>query len=73
LVGFALLRGHFPQLRQQTRGQADGDQLLGHSTGWPSDPAHTSQLRIRGFRDIGKINLRVGNMLCAPCGSPVSR
>ena len=73
LIGLPLLVGHFSELAQQPGRKADGNELLRHAAGGPSDPPHPFQVLIGGFRDIGKINLGIGHMPDALSGSPALR
>ncbi|CUS37270.1 hypothetical protein COMA2_30159 [Candidatus Nitrospira nitrificans] len=73
LVGLPALCRHLPQLIEQCGGYPNGNQLFGHAAGRSPDSTHAPQLLIGSLRDIGKINLRVGHMLGAPCDSTASR
>ena len=77
LVGLRLPRGQAAELRQQARGDANGDELLGMAglrsaqTGPGRGTAHAdcaAEFLVGGLRDVREVNLSVGNTLCAPCG-----
>ena len=77
LVRLALLGGEATELRQQSRSNADGDELLGVPCLRPSDAPGTLEFFVGGFGDVGEINFAIRaaiwNMLSALCGLPVAR
>jgi len=73
LVGFVLLCREAAQLRQQPRGNANRDELLGiarlGSSYRPSHAPRPSELLIGCFRDVAQVEPAIRQMPCAPCGS----
>lgn len=55
LVGFGLLGGHAAELAEKLRGDADGDELLGVTSGGAADPTGPAEFRIGGFGNVGHI------------------
>ena len=66
-------RGKPPELCQKLRADSYGNQLLCVPALRPPHAAGSLQLFIRGFRYIRKVNLPVGGMLFALCGSLAAR
>lgn len=70
LVGLGLLGSEPPESRQQSRRNANGDELLGVARLRAADAPRPPQLFIRGFRNVAEINAAIRRRLCAPSGSP---
>jgi len=59
LVGLGLLGGHAPELAEQLRGDADGDELLRVSRGRAADPAGAAEFGVGGFGNVGRVELAI--------------
>ncbi len=73
LVGLLPTARETAKAREQSRINADRDELFCVGGFGPADAASTLEFSISGFRNIGKINPRVRNMPRALCGSPGGR
>ena len=60
LIGLVLLGGEAPELGEQSRVNADGDELLGAAGSRASDAAGALQFLVSGFGDVGKNNFPFG-------------
>lgn len=70
LVRLLLLRSEAAKLREQPRVKTDGDELFGFAGAWPTDAPGPTQLLIRRFGDVRKIDPAIRNMLGALYGWP---
>ena len=59
LVRHRPLSGTAADLREQARGDADGNQLLGLARTGPADTAGAFQFGVRRFRDVGEVDLAI--------------
>jgi hypothetical protein len=73
LVGLCLFGSETAELNKKPRGDTDGNQLFGVASDGPSHAAGTAELLVRGFRNIGKVQLTIRHMPGVPCASPSGR
>lgn len=73
LVGFGLLGGHAPELAEQLRCDANGDELFCVSRSGAADSASATQFGICGFRNVEEVKLAIRYRPGALCGSPGAR
>lgn len=73
LVRLLLLSSEAAKLREEPRMETNGNELLGFAGFWAADAPGPTQLFIRRFGDVRKIDPVIRNMLGALCGLLVSR
>jgi len=73
LIGLGLLGGEAAKLGEETRSDADGDELFGVAGPRAADTASAAELFAGRVRDIGEVDFAIGHRLGALCGSPGAR
>jgi hypothetical protein len=69
LIGLGLLGGEAAKLGEETRSDANGNELLGVAGSRPTDTAAAAEFFAGRFRDIGEVDFAIRHRLCALCGS----
>jgi|ERR1700674_677170 len=69
LIGLGLFGGEAAKLGEETRSDADGDELFGVAGPRPTDAAGVAELFAGRLRDIGEVDFAIRHRLGALCGS----
>jgi hypothetical protein len=68
LVWLVLPGRHLTEFCQETRRNADRDELLCLTRSRPADTTGVTQLLVGCFRDVAEVNAAIRHMPCALCG-----
>jgi hypothetical protein len=69
LIGLGLLGGEAAKLGEETRSDANSNELFGVSGPRPADAASAVELFAGRLRDVGEVDFAIGHRLGALCGS----
>ena len=73
LIGFGLLGGEAAKLGEETRSDANSNELFGVAGPWAADAVSAAELFAGRLGDIGEVDFAIGHRLGALCGSPGAR